>query len=249
MATVDQRAMRALRCLALTAVAALGGCLEMEQTIVLTASGSGTQTVRLAIRDATLAEVERAGSAAEVTAGSATKAVFDKELVAKELAAAGLVLEAHEVERKGARRTVRLTAAFPSFAALQQSPLAGSRAEWVLAAGPKPGTGKLTLYPQGKAAWTEARAKAEAMQGAPDEVAEAFFRKRQQELTGLDLVVRFQLPGDVLVWTNNMEKTGPREVTARVTADQIKTPQDLVRRLAPRFEAIFDATGCTLPLE
>ena len=40
----------------------------------------------------------------------------------------------------------------------------------------------------------------------------------------------------------------PREVVARVTAEQIKTPQDLVRRLAPRFEVIFDASACKLPL-
>ena len=52
--------------------------------------------------------------------------------------------------------------------------------------------------------------------------------------------------GDVLVWTANMEKTGDREVTARIEASQIKTPMDLVRRLAPRFEVIFDARGTQL---
>ena len=31
--------------------------------------------------------------------------------------------------------------------------------------------------------------------------------------------------------------------------DQIQSPDDLVRRLAPRFEVIFDAAGCKLPLE
>lgn len=43
-----------------------------------------------------------------------------------------------------------------------------------------------------------------------------------------------------------MAKAGDREVTARVTAKQIKTPKDLVRRLAPRYEVIFDVTGTTL---
>ena len=38
------------------------------------------------------------------------------------------------------------------------------------------------------------------------------------------------------------------EVTARIRAEDIKTPEDLVRRLAPRFEVIFDASGCQLPL-
>ncbi len=248
MATVDQPGMRALAVLSLLLATTLGGCLEMEQTVNLAADGSGQQTVRLAIREATLADVERASSAA-AAATTQTRAVFEKEQVAAELAEAGLVLASHQTDRKAGRRTVDIAATFPTFAALQKSPLAGSRAEWVLAAGPKPGTAKLTLYPQGKAAWTEARAKADAMQTENDAVAEAFFRKKQTELTGLDLIVRFQVPGDVLVWTANMEKTGPREVTARVTADQIKTPQDLVRRLAPRFEVIFDATGCKLPLQ
>ena len=54
------------------------------------------------------------------------------------------------------------------------------------------------------------------------------------------------LPGDVLVWTKNMKKVAAREVVARVEADQIKTPADLIRRLAPRFEVIFDARGTAL---
>ncbi len=249
MAAADQSRMRAWRALAFGSLLALAGCLEMEQTVVLTANGSGKQSVRLAIRDITLAEVDRAKSATEAGGGSIANALFDKEQVSRELATAGLTLEAHKAERKANRRTVEMTAAFADFAALQKSPLAGSRAEWTLTAGPKPGTAKLTLYPQGKVAWTEARAKAEAMQAQADPVAEAFFRKKQQELTGLDLTVRLQVPGDVFVWTANMEKTGAREVTAHITADQIKTPQDLVRRLAPRFEVVFDATGCTLPLQ
>ena len=53
----------------------------------------------------------------------------------------------------------------------------------------------------------------------------------------------------MLVWTRNLERTGEREVTATITAEQIQTPEDLVRRLAPRFEVIFDATGCKLPLQ
>ncbi len=249
MPTADQVGMRTWRMLAFLLFLGLGGCLEIEQTVTVSPTGSGRQTMRMVIRDATLKEVERVSSAAEAGSTELAKAVFDKELVARELGEAGLVLESHQAERKANRRTVELAATFPSFAALQKSPLTGSRAEWELGPGPKAGTARLTLYPQGKAAWTEARAKAEQMQTAADAVAEAFFRKKQQELTGLDLTMRFQVPGDVLVWTANMEKTGVREVTARITADQIKTPQDLVRRLAPRFEVIFDATGCSLPLK
>jgi hypothetical protein len=248
-ATADQAGMRLRSGVSFLVLLAVSGCLEVDQTITLAADGSGKQSLRLTIADATLADIDRAGAATEAAVPGQAKAVFDKDQVARELATAGMALTAHRTQQKGTRRTVELEATFPSFAALRLSPLAGTRAEWVLAAGPKPGTAKLTLYPQGKAAWTEARARAEAMTAEPDAVAAAFFRKRQQELAGLDLAVRFQVPGDVLVWTANMERTGDREVTARVTAAQIGTPQDLVRRLAPRFEVIFDATGCSLPLQ
>jgi hypothetical protein len=240
--------MRTLPLLALLLLPLLAGCLEMDQTITLAADGSGTQTVKMTIRDATLAEVQRVSAAAGAVS-EATKALFDKELVRRDLEAAGMTLDNHATEAKDKKRRVDLTASFKTFAALQASPLAGSRAEWELAAGPKPGTVKLTLYPQGKTAWTEARAKAEAMQTESDPIAESFFRKKQAELSGLDLVVRFQVPGDVLVYTANMEKTGDREVTARIAAEQIKTPQDLVRRLAPRYEVIFDGKDCKLPAQ
>jgi hypothetical protein len=247
MATADQTPMHVLRSVLLLARSFLPACLEMEQTITLGADGSGKQTLRMAVRESTLSDLERASPAAATGAGFAT-AVFDKETVGKELAAAGLGLESHKAERKGQKRTVDLVATFPDFATLQQSPLVGSAAQWEIAAGPQPDTVKLTLYPQGKQAWTDARAKAETMAKEMDAVAEAFFRKKQTELAGLDLLIRFQLPGDVYLHTANLEKTGPREVTARITAEQIKTPQDLVRRLAPRFEVVFDGKGCKLPL-
>ena len=221
----------------------------MDQTVSLAADGSGRQFVKLALPDSMLAEVRKASEAAQLGAAPNPTAVFDKELVTRELREAGLTLERHSTSAGAGRRSVQLEARFADFATLQKSPLCGTAAEWVLAAGPRPGTAKLTLYPQGKAAWIDARAKAESLQAGADPVAADFFRKRQQMLTGLDVAVRFQLPGDVLVWTKNMEKTGDREVTARITAQQIQTPEDLVRRLAPRFEVIFDATGCKLPLE
>lgn len=249
MPTVDPDRMRALGTIVVLLLAALPACLEMEQTVCLGADGSGTQTVRMRVPEATLAEVKKASAAAELGAASNPYAVFEKELVGRELTAAGLELARHTTKKEAGHRTVELEAKFSKFALLQQSPLCGSSAEWVLAKGPKPGTAKLTLYVQGRQAWLEARAKAEKMQTEVDPVAADFFKRKIQQVAGLDVSLRLQVPGDVLLWTKNMEKTQVREVCAQVTAKTIVTPEDLVRWLAPRFEVIFDATGCTLPLD
>jgi len=241
--------MRRLAAVSLCLLLVLPACLEMEQTITLQADGSGRQTLKMTLREATIAEMRKAGAAVQLGGAANPTAVFDKDLVARELQAAGLGLASHVAKQVPGKRSVELEATFADFATLQKSPLCGSAAEWVLAAGPKAGTAKWTLYPQGKAAWIEARAKAETMNGAADAVVADFFKKRQQQIAGLDICFRFRVPGDVLVWTKNLEKTGDREVTARITAQQILTPEDLVRRLAPRFEVIFDATGCKLPLQ
>lgn len=241
--------MQGLRIALFLLLTVLGGCLELEQTITLDADGSGSQTLRMAMRETTLTEITRASAAAETGGTNDTTALFDKELAARELQEAGFAMTAHKAKTELGKRSVELAATFKDFATLQKSPLCGSAAEWTLTQGPKPGTAKLTLYPQGKQAWVDARAKAEAMQKEPDAVAADFFRKKQEQLTGLDLTLRFRVPGDVLGHTVNLEKTGDREVTARITAEQIKTPQDLVRRLAPRFEVVFDASACKLPIQ
>ena len=57
------------------------------------------------------------------------------------------------------------------------------------------------------------------------------------------------LVSGLLLWTRTLAKTGEREVTATITAADIKTPADLVRRLAPRFEVVIDGKGCALPLD
>ena len=247
-ASVDQPDMGSPRSLVLVLLFLLAGCLEMEQTVTITADGSGTQDVRLAIRETTLDALVRASAAAQLGAAPNPKALFDKELAGRDLQAAGLELKTHAAKLEAGLRTVEMSATFRDFATLQKTPLCGSVAEWVLDHGPQAGTAKLTLYPQGRTAWLEARAKAEAMQKELDPVAAEFFRKKQESLAGLNLTLRFRLPGDVLLWTKNMERTGDREVVARITAEQIKTPEDLVRRLAPRFEVVFDCKDCKLPL-
>jgi len=232
--------------LALLGCLALGGCLEIDQTVTLAADGSGTQSVHMVMRESMLTELARRQSAASLGAHGDPLAVFHQEKVSKELVEAGLELSEHKVGRTGGLRTVDMSAKFADFATLQKSPLCGSAAEWELQKGPKPGVGKLTLYPQGKVAWQQARLKAKNMDSKLDPVASAFFKRRKSELAGLDIAIRFKLPGDVLMWTKNMAKTGDREVTAKVTAEQIKTPKDLVRRLAPRYEVFFDVRGTAL---
>ncbi|HEX5054330.1 MAG TPA: hypothetical protein VFZ65_21305 [Planctomycetota bacterium] len=249
MPTADQKGMRRSLALCLLLCLSPAACLEMEQTVSLGPDGSGRQVVKFSLRESTLQEVQRASQGAQLGAATNPGALFDKELVGRSLAEAGMTMSKHAAKREAGRRAVDLEATFPDFASLQKSPLCGSGAEWVLVRGPREGTAKLTLYPQGKAAWLDARAKAEAMAGEKDPVADEFFRKRQQSLTGMNVVVRFELPGEVLLWTRNLEKTGDREVEARITAAKIQTPGDLVRWLAPRFEVIFDATGCKLPLD
>ena len=228
----------------------LSGCLEVEQTVTFAKDGSGSQALVMSAPESTLNAVRMAASVNQTTASSDPTALFAKEKVEGELAAAGLALARHETTEEGASRKVDMEATFSAPSQLRQSPLIGSLAEWHFTAGPVPDTVEVTLFPQGKKAWEEARAKAEAMKDKPDAVASDFFARRKQQLDGLDVTFRLRLPGKVLRYTANLEQTGECEVTAKITAEQIKTPEDLVRRLAPRFQAVFDARECkTFPID
>jgi len=238
--------MRALHKVALLGALSLGGCLELEQKITLAADGSGRQEVRLEASDELLVELRRRQPAAQLGASGDPAALFSKDKATAELRAAGLELVQHEAARNAGRRSVALSATFDDFEVLRRSPLCGSAAEWELTEGPKPGLAKLTLYPQGKVAWTQARKKAAELKGRSDPLIEDYFRKQQSKLRGLDVVFRFVLPGDVLMWTRNMERVSPREVVASVSAAQLRRPADLIRRLAPRYEVIFDARATRL---
>jgi hypothetical protein len=228
----------------------LSGCLEVEQTVTFEKDGSGSQTLVMTAPEATLSAVRMAATVNQTNASSDPTALFTKEKVETELAAAGLVLARHETSEVGSARKVDMQADFSAPSQLRQSPLIGSLAEWQFAKGPVPDTFEVTLFPQGKKAWEEARAKAEAMKDKVDAVASDFFARRKQQLEGLDVTFRLRLPGKVLRYTANLEQTGECEVTAKITAEQIKTPEDLVRRLAPRFQAVFDARECkTFPID
>lgn len=234
--------MRLLLCL--STVLLLAGCLELRQTIVFEADGSGSQTVHMILPLGTVATIRAAGAAAQAGGAADPLALFSRETVEHELAEAGMKLAEHAPGERADVREVRLVASFPSVAALRKSPLAGSSAEWTVAAGPVPKTVQLTLYPQGATAWREARAKAEAMLEQPDPIATDFLEKRKAQLAGLDLKLRLQLPGKVLRWTRNMERVEDCVVEATVQASDLSTPMDLVRRLAPRYEVVFaDPTG------
>jgi hypothetical protein len=249
MAMADRKGMKAHLLAALVpCLLCLAGCLELEQTVTIDANGSGTQQLKLDLSERVLAEVRRAASVAEPL-GSNPLQIYDKETVQKELTEAGLVLKEHRTTIDKQKRHVEVEAAFADLAALKKSPLSGSHSEWAFTAGPKAGTICVTFYPQGKTMWEQAALQAQAMRDKPDPVAEQFFEKRKQQLTGLDITLRIRLPGKVLVWTRNLEKTGAQEVVAHITASQIQTPEDLVRRLAPRFQVIIDGTGCSFALD
>lgn len=228
---------------------ALPGCLQLEETITIAADGSGTQDLVMTMPEATLAEARRAADVNQ-TAVADPQALFARATVEKELVAAGLELARYESKSKDGTRSVDLQAKFASPAVLRQSPLTGSMAEWQFTPGPMAGTVEMTLYPQGRKAWTEARAKAAEMKDGVEAVAADFFSRRREQLAGLDVTIRFRFPGKVLRLTRNLDQTGDCEVTARITAGQIRTPEDLVRRLAPRFQVVFDASGCpTFPID
>lgn len=222
----------------------LGGCLQVEESVEFDGTGAGTQSVVMSLPQSTLDAVQQAAAANQSGVASDPKALFERETVEAELRAVGLELVRHEVTKDKRAQKVDLQAKFASPSVLRSSPLVGSSAEWRFTKGPWPDTIEVTLFPQGEKAWREARERAEKMKGEEDRVVQDFFVRRQQQLAGLDVAFRLKLPGKVLRYTANLEQTGECEVTAKITAEQIRTPEDLVRRLAPRFQAVFDARDC-----
>jgi hypothetical protein len=235
--------------IAAAACLSLAGCLQMEQTIEFDAAGGGRQQLVLTVPDATMSEIRRAAAANQTGTSIDPLVLFRKDDVQRELADAGIELADYASESLDRARRVRIATRFRDAASLRKTPLLGSAAEWEFAAGPAAGTTRVTLYPQGKKAWADARARALAQKDAADAVAADYFARRKAQLAGLDVTLRFRLPGKVIEYTRNLELTGEREVTAHVTAEQLRTPEDLVRRLAPRFEVVFDSSACKFPVD
>lgn len=229
---------------------ALTACLEIEQTITLAADGSGRQKVTAAFTDHVLGVLRRSAAAMDASMGAADpQQLFDEERVRAELEEAGLKLEAHRAFEERQRRCVAIEASFRSLDALRRSPLSGSGAEWRFVRGETPGTAHVILYPQGRAAWRNAREQVRQMQEEPDPSVLAWFERQRQALQGLDVELTLRLPGAVLACSANMTKTALDTVAATITADDVRTPADLVQLLAPRYEVLIDARACTFVLE
>jgi hypothetical protein len=50
----------------------------------------------------------------------------------------------------------------------------------------------------------------------------------------------------VLRHTRNMKRIDQRTVVASIQGKDIRTPQDLIRRLAPRYQVVFAGKGCSI---
>jgi hypothetical protein len=250
MASTEQNPMQ-VRALGYVIVVGLcTSCLQLEQTVTIAGNGSGSQVVTMTIPERVIEALQvQAMAHNPVRKAPDMTAVFHRAQVEKELAAAGLKLTEHKVEDARRGRRAALTARFENLEQLRRSPLCGSRADWVFTKGPLKGTIQLTYYPQGRAAWVEARQKASELQKRPnDPVVERFFAKQKAQLRGLDISVTINLPGTVLMAYGDMRETGLRQVQVRVRDEDVKTPRDLILALAPRYQVVFDGRDCKLPL-
>jgi hypothetical protein len=228
----------------------LASCLELEQRVTIRSDGSGTQTLKLGMTESALQAARRqAAIAAEDAAATPDpERIFDVRLVRAEVAAAGMVCKDVRVTTARRRRIVEVDAEFASLEQLQRSPLDGGEAEWELAAGPKPGTVRLAFYPRGGAAHRVAVEKAKRLGEKPTAIEQHYFERAKSEMQGLALRWVLELPGDVLACSANVDKTGARQITATVAAQDLTSPSALILQLAPRFEVVFDARACTFKL-
>ena len=224
----------------------LCSCLQVEQTVVLRADGSGTQKTVLAMTERALSSARAFAQARNAAFDPAE--LFDARRVRAELAEAGLSCRKVEASEKRRRRVLEVEAAFAGVSALQKSPLSGSGAEWRLTAGPTTGTARLVYFPMGEKAWRAATEKASKMSASMDDREKAMFERRLQDMRGLDVRWTLELPGDVIGKPKGLLPDGKRKVVATITAERIRSPRDLVLSLAPRYEVVFDSRQCTFPL-
>jgi hypothetical protein len=228
----------------------LSSCLQMDQEVKLAADGSGTQRVVLDLTPQVLSTAAKfAGVARPGESSGDPQAVFRADKVRAELEEAGLTMTTHGSETVRGVRRLTIEAEFKSTEVLQQSPLGGGRAQWLFVRGTEAGTLRVIYYPQGREAHEQALVQVARMaSGGADEAEQRWFEQQKARLNGLDLRFTVTLPGDVKSVSSNWTVEGHRTCRAVIRAGDVKSPSDLVRLLAPRYEAVIDGRSVTIPV-
>ena len=216
-------------------------------TIKITNDGSGSQSLTMRCSDAIVQTVQQSVDAA--APGKADPMMlFKKEAVEKELAELGLTVKSYTHEAKRGNHEIAIEATFPGTAQLAKSPLLGGDSNWVFVKGKESGQIELVCYPRGKAAHEDGKKRLEAIAQQDASLLQAFFGMSEQQLANLALKLVVDVPGDIVACSANWKKTGTRQLTATVGEADIRSIQDLVALLAPRFTVTFDGRGCTIPV-
>ncbi len=228
----------------------LTSCLQIDQTVTIQSTGSGSQVVKMVIPGRVIEALQQQAVAHnQLRKAPDMTTIFHRAKVEKELAAVGLELTEHKVVSASHQREALLAVRFQNLEQLRRSPLGGGGADWIFTKGPLKDTIQLEYYPRGRAAWLESRQKVLELQKHPkDPILQGFFSRQAAQLQGLDITVTINLPGTVLKAYGDLRETGLRQVQARVRAKDIKTPKDLILALAPRYRVVFDGRGCNLLL-
>jgi hypothetical protein len=225
----------------------LVSCLELEQTVVLRSDGSGTQRMRLAMTERSLQAARAQANASLGVAGDPAR-IFDAAAVRKEIAAAGMECTSVRTSFERRRRVLEVEAAFDAPAQLRASPLTGGAADWLFERVPgQEHAMRLTFYPRGRAAFEAAQAKAAQLRELGPDREKDFFERSRPAMDGLRIKWALELPGDVRSCSPGVTKVAAQRVEVSITDSDIKSAEDLVLRLAPRFEVVFDAAGCAFP--
>ncbi|HLU39189.1 MAG TPA: hypothetical protein VK081_07375 [Planctomycetota bacterium] len=232
-----------------TALLLCAGCFQAETEVVLRADGSGCQHLRLVLPDRALGLLRGAVQAVESTARrSDPRDLLDEKKVRAELTDCGVDLRAYRANAEGARHAVEIDVEFAGLAALRANPLTGGeRATWQIEGGPAAGLVRLVWYPQGEEAWRAARRKARELAGESDAAVQQFVQSRLRQIDGLDVRLALTLPGNVVAHTANLKLEGKRKVVASIAAEDVRTANDLLLRIAPRYEVVFECPSFPVP--
>ncbi len=233
-------------------VLSLPGCFRMRVAVRLDADGSGMQRADIRLSDQLLDRLRRTAQALD--SGGPEQRVdptrlLDRERVGEDLRERGLELTEHRVERDGARQDLAVAARFGEVAALRRSPLMGGETEWFVLEGRNPGGIRIVVYPRGHTAWRDRADRIADLLAAPDDLRRQFFEGQKERLQTLDLIFELELPGAIDYVSRGLEIIGEKTVRAHLRGADLRSAEDVVRMMAPRFEVEFDGAGCALPLD